>query len=141
MFPILTTGDLIQFTMVGTHVIPVIAAPLPLIGSSHVIKDAGPICLFGDELPDYLTLPMPYIDAAYTVPGIGTINLTLPPTNISIKQFHRGKPVLLSGIPFSATFDVTVPAMQPSVPPVPDPVTTKNLLVTYLPLLPYVLSS
>jgi hypothetical protein len=136
MFPILTTGDLIEFTMLGTHVIPMIAAPLPLIGSSHVIYGAGPRCVFGDELPVELLLPMPYIDAAYTVPGIGMITLELPPTNISIVEFDNGLPVLLSGVPFSATFDVESPALQPSVPPVPDANLSKSLLVTYIPIIP-----
>ena len=140
MFPILRTADSIQFTMVGTHVIPLIMAPSPMIGSSFILKDMLPICLFGDELPVTLSLPMPYIDAAYTVPGMGSINLVLPPTSISMTTFHSGKPVLLSGVPFPATFNVSAPAMQPSVPPVPDSVTTKNLLVTYLPTLPYAIS-
>ena len=141
MFPVLTTGDLIQFTMVGSHVIPMIMAPVPLIGNSAcVIKGAGPRCVFGDELPAFLQVPMPYIDAAFTVPGMGTINLVLPPANISILLFDGGKPVLLSGVPFSATFNVSAPAQQPSVPPVPDPVAVKNLLVTYIPIIPHVFS-
>jgi hypothetical protein len=140
MFPILTTGDLIEFVMVGTHIIPMLLAPWPLLGSSDVIKDAGPRCVFGDELPLELQIPMPYIDGAYVTPGLGMINLEVPITSMSLIQFDNGMPVLLSGVPFPAEFNVSVPAIQPSVPPVPDANLTKELLVTYTALLPYMLS-
>jgi hypothetical protein len=131
MFPILTTGDLIEFVMVGTHIIPMLLAPWPLLGTR---------CVFGDELPLELQIPMPYIDGAYVTPGLGMINLEVPITSMSLIQFDNGMPVLLSGVPFPAEFNVSVPAIQPSVPPVPDANLTKELLVTYTALLPYMLS-
>ena len=133
MGPVLATGDLIQFTAVGSHIIPMIIAPLPLIGTSHVCKPT-PVCVEGDELPPYLQIPMPYMDGAFTIPGIGTINLTLPALNLSQIISHGGKAVLLMGVPFSATFDVTVPAIQPSAVPIPDVNLSKDLLVTYIPI-------
>ena len=134
MGPMLATGDLIQFTCLGSHIIPMIIAPIPLIGTSPITNKPTPVCVEGDELPPMLQIPMPYMDGAFTVPGIGTINLTLPALNLSQIVTHGGKAVLLMGIPFSATFDVTVPAIQPSAVPLPDMNLSKDLLVTYIPV-------
>ena len=56
----------------------------------------------------------------------------LLPTNLS-KQTQNGKPIMLKGATFNATFDVSAPAMQPTpAGPVPDPVMTKPLTVQFI---------
>ena len=69
MFPVLRTGDLIQFTMLGPHIVPRIMAPFPLVGKGTILKDYMPVCVIGDELPTALRTAEQYIGAKYTVAG------------------------------------------------------------------------
>ena len=135
MFPVLRQGDQIKFTMlVPTLVVPPIMAPVPLKASGHHKVLNMPVCLVGDELPKSIKSPLPYTDGSFTIPGTGTIKLTLPPTHKSKVDKDKGKPVLIKGPPFQATFQVSSPAQQPNppAPNIPDPVPTKALLVQYI---------
>lgn len=134
-FPVLKTGDTVQFSMLGSHIIPPIMAPVPLIGKGATyLENFMPVCLFGDELPPFLRVPLPYTDASFTIPGMGKIVLVLPPTHMAKTTTENFQPVLLAGPPFQAQFVVNAPAQMPAppAPPVPDPVPVKNLMVSYI---------
>jgi Contractile injection system spike tip protein len=120
---VLRTGDLLEVTMPGPAVVPVLLAPLPLTGSSTKVTVAGlPLCLQGDELPMALREPLPYTQPPFTVPGTGTLTLTLLPENLTQQTTSGGKPILLGGGAFPAVFTVETPATQPTpAGPVPDP--------------------
>lgn len=124
---ILRTGDLIQVTIPEPAVVPVIEAPVPLIGSStNVIVLGMPVCLQGDELPPVLRVPLVYTAPPFTVPGTGTLAVTLLPPNMTQKTTNGGKVLLIKGGTFEAMFTVEEPAMQPTpAGPVPDPVVEK----------------
>jgi hypothetical protein len=123
---ILKTGDLVKITITPPAVIPAIEAPVPLQGSAGTVTVGGlSVCLAGDELPLALAEPMAYTAPPFTVPGMGTLMLTLTPSNLTV-QTQKGKPLLIKGGQFIATFTVTEPAMQPTpAGPVPDPVAEK----------------
>jgi hypothetical protein len=56
---------------------------------------------------------------------MGTLSIMLAPLNLS-KKTQNGKPIILKGATFQASFAVSSPAMQPTpAGPVPDPVMTK----------------
>jgi hypothetical protein len=63
---------------------------------------------------------------------MGTLTVMLLPTNLSQKTV-QGKPIILKGATFNATFNVSAPAMQPTPGgPVPDPVMSKPLTVQFI---------
>jgi len=135
MYPTLRQGDMIKFTMlVPTLIVPPIMAPVPLVASGFHKINSMPVCLDGDELPPSLLVPLPYTDGSFTIPGMGTIKLTLLPIHLSKVDKDRGKPLLLQGTPFQAQFQVSAPAQMPAppAPPIPDPAPSKPLLVEYI---------
>ena len=124
---IIQTGDMLQITMIPPCVVPSVAAPVPLIGSSTATKvNMMAACLEGDELPKMLIPPQQYVSPPYITPGMGKFEIILKPENKSSKG-KESKPYLLKGTVFDCKFSVTVPAMMPAPPgpPVPDSVMTK----------------
>jgi len=130
---IIKTNDMIQFTVPPPALIPMIAAPVPLIGTGTTVTIGNvPICLQGDELPPTLQSPMPYTAPPFVTPGMGTLTVMLLPTNLSMKTM-QGKPMILKGATFNAMFNVSAPAMQPTPGgPVPDPLMVKPLTCQFV---------
>jgi hypothetical protein len=123
---ILKTGDMIQITISPPAIVPMLMAPVPLVGSSTSVMVGGmPACLLGDELPQAISGPLPYTAPPFVTPGMGTVSVTLTPTN-QTAMTQNGKAILIKGQQFMAKFTVSTPAMQPTpAGPVPDPVATK----------------
>jgi hypothetical protein len=119
---ILRTSDFIEVTIPAPTVVPVLEAPVPLIGSSTNVTVLGLVaCLQGDELPPVLRVPLVYTAPPFTIPGTGTLSVTLLPPNLTVKTTNGGKPMLLKGGTFPAMFTVETPATQPTpTGPVPD---------------------
>lgn len=109
---IVTTGHLIQIIMNPPETYPTLVAPFPLIGTSADMKVLNmPVCLEGDELPQSLLSPQPYISPAfYTTPGMGTVKITISASNKTSKTKNGGKAILITGQSFQVEFNVTVPA-------------------------------
>ena len=124
---VIRTGDLVQITIPAPTIVPQIEAPVPLTGSStDVIVVGTPVCLQGDELPTVLRVPLVYTAPPFTIPGTGSLTLTLMPDNLTRVTTNAGKPLLLKGGTFQAMFTVDSPATQPTPGgPVPDPVAEK----------------
>ena len=124
---IIRTGDQLRVTIPPPAIVPVLAAPVPLEGSSATLSVCGmTACLLGDELPDELRQPLEYTSGSFTNPGTGTLSLTLAPANTT-QQTRNGAPILIKGGPFTATFTVVTPATQTTpAGPVPDPVAVKT---------------
>ncbi|MEU0002455.1 hypothetical protein ABZ069_36710 [Streptomyces microflavus] len=125
---IIRTGDTLLVTIPGA-IIPSAMAPVPLRGAAlkgTAVRTA--VCLEGDELPTQLKVPLLYTTPVCTIPGTGTLTLTLGPTNKSSKLTCEGKAVLLKGGSLTAKFDAgSNPAKQPSpTGPIPDPMPVKN---------------
>lgn len=124
---IIRTGDLLKVSIAPPATVPALQVPVPLLGSSRDVLVGGtPACLRGDELPLVLRLPLPYTAAPYTNPGTGNLTLSLLPANTT-QLTENGKPLLIKGKKFIATFTVDTPATQ-STPdgPVPDPMPAKQ---------------
>src|SRR3954471_9674109 len=117
---------MIQITITPPAIVPQLMAPIPLIGTGTTVMVGNvPVCLQGDELPPTLMAPMPYTSPPFVTRGRGTLSIILAPNTLTIKPV-RGKPMLLKGATFQASFAVSAPAMQPTpAGPVPDPVMTK----------------
>ncbi len=124
---VIKTNDMIQITIPPPAIVPQLLAPIPLIGSStNFMVNYMPVCLEGNELPPILKAPLPYTAPPFVTPGVGTVSVTLLPTNKTL-QTENGKAILIKGTPFIAEFTVSSPAMQPRpVGPVPDPVVKKK---------------
>lgn len=123
---VVKTGDFIKFTIPPPTVVPMLLAPVPLVGSSTDVTVMGmPACLEGDELPPALRVPMPYTSPPFVTPGVGMVSVTLLPVNKTLLTKNQ-KALLIKGTPFPAEFTVSAPAMQPTpTGPVPDPVAKK----------------
>lgn len=123
---IIKTGDMIRITISPPAVVPPLAAPIPLVGTSANMKVNNMlVCLEGDELPPTLLAPLPYTAPPFVTPGTGTVSVTLTPMNKTMKTKNQ-KAILIKGTPFTAEFTVMSPAMQPTpAGPVPDPVAKK----------------
>ena len=138
MFPVLKTADLISFIPLGNHVCPPIVAPIPLKGmATKMFIDSKPVCIKGDELPAFLKSPLPYIAPPYVIPGMGVLDVKVPPTHLSKIIKINGTAALIMAGPFEAKFNVSVPAMQPPpgpAPPIPDTSMTKKFMVNFIPI-------
>jgi hypothetical protein len=132
---LLRSNDMIQFTC-APAIVPMLAAPIPLIGTGTTVMIGGqPACLMGDELPPSIAGPMPYTQPPFITPGMGKIlKIMLTPQNLT-KQTQQGKQMLLKGAQFTATFQVSAPAMQPNpppAPPTPDPQMMKTFQCQFI---------
>jgi hypothetical protein len=123
---LLKTGDMIQITIPPPAIVPMIEAPVPLVGTSTSVTIMGmPACLLGDELPPELREPLPYTEPPFVTPGTGMLEIILAPNNITLDTMAEG-PMLLKGVIFEAMFTVEVPAEMPTpAGPVPDPLVEK----------------
>lgn len=123
---VLRSTDMVKVTIDPPAIVPALEAPVPLEGSGGPVSVGGlAVCLLGDELPPMLRQPTAYTAPPFTVPGMGTLTLTLTPSNLT-ERTRKGKPLLIKGGQFIATFTVTEPAEQPTpAGPVPDPVIEK----------------
>jgi hypothetical protein len=130
---VIRTGDMIKVTISPPAIIPLLQAPVTLIGSSESLTVIGATaCLVGDELPVELSGPLPYTAPPFTNPGTGKLTLTLLPGNQTLRT-KNGKAILLRGQPFLALFTVATPATQSTVAgPVPDPVATKPGMAEFI---------
>jgi hypothetical protein len=124
---VIRTNDMIQITIAPPAIVPMLQAPVPLIGTGTTVMVGGqPVCLVGDEMPPSVKVPMPYTAPPFVTPGVGTLMVMLAPNNMT-KKTIQGKPMLLKGATFQATFTVSAPAMQPTpAGPVPDPLMSKT---------------
>jgi Contractile injection system spike tip protein len=123
---IIKTGDQIKITIPPPAIVPMLQAPVPLIGTGNMVMESNkPICLQGDELPPTLKAPMPYTAPPFVTPGMGTLQIILMPNNLTMLT-QNGKPIIIKGATFQAIFNVSAPAMQPTpAGPVPDPLMVK----------------
>ena len=130
---ILRTSDMIKINISPPAVVPPLIPPIPLVGSSANLMVMGmPACLEGDELPKMLLAPMPYISPPYVIPGLGTVSVTITPTNKTATT-DNGKKILIKGGTFQAKFQVSAPAMMPTpAGPQPDPVSVKPGTATFI---------
>lgn len=130
---IIRSNDMIQITVTPPAVVPQIAAPVPLIGSSTSVTVGGqPVCLQGDELPPSIKVPLTYTAPPFVTPGTGKLNIELLPTNLTATT-EQGKKIILKGATFPATFNVQTPAQQPTpTGPVPDPLIVKNCTCQFI---------
>lgn len=123
---IILNNDMLQITLDPPAICPTLMAPVPLIASGLSTVNDMAVCLEGDELPPSLQAPMPYTSGAFTIPGMGTVSVTLQSANKTQVATDSGKAVLLKGQTFQAKFSVTVPAIQPGPAATPDPIATKS---------------
>ena len=130
---IIRTGDMLKVTIPPPAIVPMLEAPVPMVGTGETVMAISmPICLMGDQIPPPLMAPLPYTAPPFVTPGMGTLELILPPSNWTIKTLN-GKTILLKGTVFQAIFNVSVPAMQPTpAGPIPDPVVVKPGTAEYI---------
>jgi hypothetical protein len=117
---ILITGDIAIFNPTFGQAI-VIVRPGDLIGTGKAKINGKLICVDGDE-KKVIVPGCTYMTPQYSIPGVGTLSIqSLAGNQKAKKTKSKGKPVLLKGASFTAKFQVTVPAQQPSAPaPIPD---------------------
>jgi hypothetical protein len=116
---------MIQITIPPPAVVPMLQAPVPLIGTGTAQVNNKLVCLQGDELPPTLRAPMPYMAPPYVTPGTGTLTIILNPTNLTVQTSNQ-KSLLIKGSTFQAIFNVQAPAMMPTpAGPQPDPLLVK----------------
>jgi hypothetical protein len=123
---IICNNDMIQITIDPPTICPLLTSPVALVASGISTVNDMAVCLQGDELPPSLQAPMPYMSGAYTVPGMGTVSVTLASSNTTQNAQDSGKPMLLKGQTFQATFTVSAPATSPPPASTPDPVASKT---------------
>ena len=129
---IIKQGDMLKVTIFPPTIVPMLMAPVPLLGSSgDMTVMSMPVCLEGDELPPSLQAPMMYMSPPYVIPGMGTLSLTLSATNTTMRT-KNGDPVLIKGSPFTAEFEVVAPAMMPPPASTPDSVSKKSGIAEFI---------
>src|SRR5690242_13497007 len=95
---VIKTGDMLQVTVPPPALVPQLVAPIPLVGTgTTVLVNNQPVCLQGDELPIALRGPLMYTAPPFVTPGMGTLTVTLMPTNLTLRTTAAGKPALLKG--------------------------------------------
>ena len=119
---ILIDGDEVVFDqMFGVAYVTV--KPGEIKGTGKTSLNSKVVCVEGDEA----TVEVPgcdYIAPPYVNPkGKGTLRIASLGGDQKAQQMKSGgKAVLLKGGKFNAEFTVQIPAHQPGVPPVPDPI-------------------
>lgn len=131
---VLKTGDMIKVTIAPPAIVPLLQAPVPLLGSStDVMVAGGCVCLLGDEIPVELREPLPYTAPPFTNTGTGKLTLTLLPAN-QTRLTKNGKVILIKGAVFLALFTVQAPATRTvAAAQVPDPVVAKPGTAEFIP--------
>jgi hypothetical protein len=117
---ILTEGDMALFMPVFGAAI-VTPKPGEMKGSGPGTLQGKKLCVAGDE--GKVSVPgCTYMTPQYSVPGTGTLKISALAGNQTAKKTNTGgKPVLLKGAKFTASFEVQSPAQQPTPNgPVPD---------------------
>jgi hypothetical protein len=117
---ILITGDKAMFNPTFGQAI-VIVRPGDLIGAGKAKINGKLICVDGDE-KKVIVPGCTYMTPQYSIPGVGILSIqSLAGNQKAKKTKSKGKPVLLKGASFTAKFQVTVPAQQPTpAGPIPD---------------------
>ncbi|KAF3886728.1 MULTISPECIES: hypothetical protein [Nostocales] len=100
----------------------VVVFPRTLSGTGRATVQGRTICVEGDE-KRVIVPGCPYTSPPFVTPGAGTLSIqSLNPNQKATRVKSGGKAVLLKGSTFNARFQVMVPAIQPSLPPISDPV-------------------
>jgi hypothetical protein len=125
---VIKTGDMIRIMIPPPAIVPQLQAPVPLTGSSTNLMIANMyVCLFGDELPDAISGPLPYTAPPFATPGTGRLQINLLPANMTRQTLNANKFLLLKGQQFPVTFTVQTPAQQITpAGPVPDTMLVKQ---------------
>jgi hypothetical protein len=101
----------------------VVVKPGDLKGSGPATFGGKKLCVDGDEKKVSVPGCM-YMTPQYSIPGTGTLKIAALAGNQKAKKTNTGgKPVLLKGGSFTASFEVQSPAKQPPPgpgPPIPD---------------------
>lgn len=122
---VIIDGDKISFSFTtppsGPPTIPAVSSPVSLTGTGFTTVNDKAVCLDGDELPTSLQVPLVYSTSTYSVPGQGTLTVTLNANNKTSIFTDNDSKVLLNGSAFQAKFEVTSPATLSSTPFTPDP--------------------
>ena len=120
---ILIAGDKAAFLPVFGAAV-VVVRPGTLLGSGAGTLNGRKLCIDGDE-KSVLVPGCLYTAPPYVIPGTGTLKIAaLAGDQKARKTRTGGKPVLLRGSRFTASFEVLSPAQQPPPgpgPPIPDP--------------------
>ena len=114
---VLSTGDLVVFNgKVGDAIIAQLGSPVELTGSGGPLGLFGEtVCIEGDELPESIASPMPYMTAQFPIPGSGTLAIDLDDSHLATKLTSGGRKLLRIGGDLKTTFTVDVPATRPSI--------------------------
>ncbi|NER47636.1 MAG: hypothetical protein F6J92_13220 [Symploca sp. SIO1A3] len=120
---VLIDGDQVIFNPAFTPA-TVVVQPGKITGSAQQTYQGKKICVAGDE--NSVSVPgCTYMTPVYSIPGTGTLKIEDLGADQKAKEAKcSGKPVLLKGSVFTATFQVQQPAqMPPPGPgsPTPDP--------------------
>ena len=98
----------------------VVVKPGDLKASGKSTFTGKKVCIDGDEKNVSLE-GCTYMTPVYSIPGTGTLKIAaLGGDQKAQKTNSAGKPMLLKGSTFTATFEVQNPAKKPGVPPTPD---------------------
>lgn len=119
---ILQMGDIVQFLPnFGMAIVTVIPGIMTGTGARCLVTKR-PICVAGDE--KMVLIPgCAYVAGPYSVPGVGMLKiLALAPNQQAVRTKSAGKPVLLRGQMFDASFQVMTPATLPFPVSAPDSV-------------------
>jgi hypothetical protein len=115
---VLVDGDIVNFLPTfGPAIVAV--RPGRLSGSGPAKIGGKPACVEGDE--SKVSVPgCMYFTPQYSIAGVGTLKIqSLAPDQQTQTSKTGGKPMLLKGGSFTASFEVESPAQQP--PPAPGP--------------------
>jgi hypothetical protein len=123
---VLRSNDLLTITIAPPAIVPLLAAPIPLLGTGIRGGAAGqPICVQGDELPPSIRTPLAYTAPPFVIPGEGMLTIELGADHLGLHTIG-GRPVLLQGGLLHVWFRVTMPAShESSSGPIPDPMHEK----------------
>ncbi|HLP87134.1 MAG TPA: hypothetical protein VK184_00810 [Nostocaceae cyanobacterium] len=117
---ILITGDKVIFNpSFGQAIVAVQPGDLTGTGKDKINQKL--VCVDGDE-KQVIVPNCTYVTSQHTISGMGILSIeSLAGNQKAQKTKSGGKAVLLKGASFTAKFQVTVPAQQPSTPsPIPD---------------------
>ncbi len=120
---VLITGDEVVFKSAFDSVLKpavVVVQPGEITGTGKSSLKGKPVCVEGDEKKVIVT-GCAYTSGDFTKPGYGELKIdSLGGDQKAQKTSSAGKPMIIKGSSFIASFEVKTPATMPKPPSTPD---------------------
>ncbi|MDE9429174.1 hypothetical protein KKI95_04775 [Xenorhabdus bovienii] len=121
---IVVDGNMLQFDSYFGNRKVMVSSPGKISGTGHAQVNGKKVCILGDE--KQVRVSAIYTTETHTTPGTGTITISALDTSQQALQCTSGAALIIKGQKFTALFTPELPAMNNTVNPPQQDVTTPS---------------